>query len=275
VACFAAFQYLEMVSVLVDVLLVEGDLEILERASALLAASGFQVTSAATLGDAMDCLRHRAFDVVISDLMMEATELVEGWRATGQLQALSPLAPFGLIAGVALSDDELARHGIAFALPRPPTSEHLLGAVAHCLALPAISAGRQATIRAYFSSLERADWDRLVALCTADVRYCVPADDVRVDDTVSGRSAFRQFAEDTFSRFVEPRFIVQRMRALPDGVLVRYEGSWRINERRSASLSGALLFRFEGTEIAEIGVRVDLRRARDLPLPQPPQLHSP
>ena len=243
----------------VDVLIVETGPEPLTLVSTLLDASGFRSATAATLSEAEEHLRHRAFDVVLVDLPSSVPGS-ERWRVVDQLRPLSTSVAFGLLTGVPVADSDLAAHSVAFALPKPTSSEQLLGALARCLVLPAVPSDLVGVVRAYFAALERSDWDRLVELCTPDVVYQLPAEDERVHAALAGRSAFRAFARDTFSHFPDPRFFVRSMRPLPDGVLVRYEGTWRGPHERSAPLPGAILFRFRGNQIAEIGVRVDLRR---------------
>jgi CheY-like chemotaxis protein/ketosteroid isomerase-like protein len=241
------------------ILVIEDDPDTLDLTVGLLRTAGLHVTGVTQMSQAYDLLLHQAFELVLADLFVDFRTEPESWHDIERLRTTAGLTPIGLLTGARLDPSELARHGLTFALMKPFSSEDLIDAIGGSLALPDVPASRQAVLRSYFACLERSDWDRIIRLCTTDVIYNIPGDDPRFSRTVRGQTPFRDFAAETFAQFADPRFAVTALRPLPaDGVLVRYDGSWRSADGQRRTLSGAIFFRFEGDAIAEIGVRIDL-----------------
>ena len=53
--------------------------------------------------------------------------------------------------------------------------------------------------------------------------------------------------------------MVRAVFAAPFGVVARYEGAWTAPDGARIGLPGAVLFRFRGALIQELGVRLELR----------------
>lgn len=241
-----------------EILLVEDDKDLTTLTSDALERYGFRVTVANTFHEAHYFLRHRVFDAVLADLFLdETTDSAASWRNLAKLRARAPMLPFGILSGTKVAASDLEAHGITFALHKPVPIDGIVSALTSCVPAIALPPDQQATVRAYFACLERSDWDQLESLCTDGIIYELPADSDKFRASVSGRSAFRRFTEDTFSRFREPRFAVNALRALPRGAVVKYEGSWIEPSGSRTSLPGAVVFRFDGDRIAEIAIRIE------------------
>ncbi len=241
------------------VLLLEDDLDILELTSELLESTGLQVTRTMTIHEAHEQLLREAYEIVLTDFLVDSATAADSWRGIQRLHQAAPVTPIGILTGAVLAPDELARHPVSFVLKKPFTSEDLLEAVGKHLATPPISDARQEVLRSYFSCLERSSWNRLSSLCAPDVVYNVPGDHAIHSRTVHGVDELQAVAVETFANFVEPRFAITAIRPLlRDAALVRYDGSWRLPDDRRTELPGAVFFRFAGDTIAEIGVRLDL-----------------
>lgn len=238
-------------------LIVEDDEEVLAMTRDLLEDSGFVVTGAVTRTEALAHLHREPFEVVVTDFLLDSNDPTVSWRGVQALRAAAGPTPLGVVTGSQRMLDKVADGELAFVLEKPFTFNRLIGELAGCLALPALAPAQDAALRAYFTSIERSDWDRLAQLCTPDVVYHLPGGDPLVGGPVRGRDAFVAFTREVFSQFVEPRFVIHEIRPLPRGALVRYEGSWQDARGRRDALPGGVLFRLEGDAITEIGVRLD------------------
>lgn len=245
---------------LTEVLVVGGGPDLLSLVRAL-DHRVFRTTASATVQEAMTLLRHRAFHAVVVDLPLGASSLAEDLDELRSLQAVAPLASFGVVSDATLCARVLASEAqLSFALPRPVSREALIAALSPALASHAAAPDRVAAVRLYFSALERSAWDRLAALCAENMVYRLPADDVRIKAEIFGREAFLAFARDTFARFPEPRYVIHSIRDAEGGTRVDYSGTWRVHpQHRSSPLAGSIVFRFDEDQITEIEIRIDSR----------------
>lgn len=246
------------------VLLLEDDPDSLEMLSMILESAGIDVVGASASATALAALTSSTFDLVLADLLVDTSDITRSWGFIDELVKLASPTPLGLLTAWPIKRDQVEAHKLAFALAKPCGTEALLSRLASALQVPALTSTQQATLTEYFASIERADWDALVGLCTEDVTYLLPGDDPLFAHSIRGRDAFREFAIDTFSRFLDPRFTLRAMRALPRGAVVEYDGYWRTSDGLQHKLPGAVMFVFEGDRIAEIGVRVDVARMQSL-----------
>jgi two-component system response regulator VicR len=238
-------------------LVLDDDPDTLEVLAMLLEHSGFEVVGATASRIALAALSSHAFDVVLADLLVDSHDVGRSWEMIDELVRLAKPTPIGLLTGWPVNHTQLADHGIAFAIAKPFSSETLLAQLATALDVPPLSAGREATLRRYFASIERADWAALGELVTDDVVYHLPGSDAMFARSIHGRDAFCAFSVETFTAFAEPRFQIHEIRSLEHGAIVSYEGSWTDAHGRT-TLPGSVLFVFDGDRIAQIGVRVDL-----------------
>ena len=240
-------------------LLVEDDTDSRELLTMLLESCGFATVGAERTADARAQLEQTAFDVVLADFMVDSRDPAVSWSALDELVQVAKPSPVGLLTGWPIDPDQASAHELAFVLPKPCKGEILLARLGRVLDVPPLPPPQEQALRDYFRNLAAGDYDALVAGCTEDVLYHLPSGDPRFGTTVRGRAAFRDLTRKTFESFREAQFEILEIRPLPRGVIVRYLGSWREGEQRRA-LPGAVLFVLQGTEIAEIGIRVDLAR---------------
>ncbi len=241
-----------------QLLLVEDHEDAAELLVAALDARGFCVTAVNSSAAAATLLEARAFDIVLTDLMVGTHDMVEAWRRVDALrQAVQPM-PIGLLSGYQFEPAEVARRRLAFALVKPCATSDLLEQLSIALRLPSITTDQDALARSYLRELEGGDYEALGALCTADVIYNLPLAPSPMPHLVVGRAAFCEFARNTFQQFMRPSFEVLNVRSLPSGALVRYQGSWTDEAGVRKTLPGAIILRFAGDKIQEIGVRTDL-----------------
>jgi CheY-like chemotaxis protein len=244
-------------------LLVEDDEDSRDLLTMLLESCGFATVGAGRTSDARQRLEQTAFDVVLADFMVDSHDPAVSWNAIDELVRIAKPSPVGLLTGWPIKPEQADAHDLAFVLPKPCSSEMLLARLGALLDVPPLAMPQEQAIRDYFTSLAAGDYARLVAGCTEDVIYHLPSADPKFGNTARGRDAFLELSRSTFERFREPAFEILEIRPLPRGVIVRYVGSWLEADGRKA-MPGAVLFVLEHTEIAEIGVRVDLSRLHAL-----------
>lgn len=235
------------------ILVLEDEPDLLEMLAAVLAASGFDVTKAASRSEGVRLLERRAFDLVLADLMLAGRDADVAWRGIAEVAHLARPGRVGVITGWPVKQRPAE---IAFVLRKPCMRKDLLAAVNDALQVPPLDHRTRATLRAYFGTLENHAYDELAALCTEDVVYELPGADPRFSNVISGRAAFLAFTDETFRNFRDPHFALGAMTSMPNGALVEYIGSWREGDA-SRSMPGAVMFEFRDDRIARIGVRVD------------------
>lgn len=238
------------------VLLLEDDRDSLEILQLLLEGGGYEIQAVAGTRAAREALERSAFDLVLADLLVDTTEITRAWRAIEELVALARPAPVGIVTAWPVAESEIAEHGVAFALAKPCPLAVMFAQLAEVLRMPALTAAQIGVLHGYFRALQDGDYDALGALCTEDVIYELPNPDPRFASTVQGRDAFLRFTAATFGAFREPHFELGKIRALPNGAVVDYIGSWRDADGKR-SMPGAVMFGLAGDRIAHIGVRVD------------------
>ncbi len=244
------------------VLLIEDDADAGDLLVLLLEASGFDVLLARTTDQGLATLQRHAFDLVLSDFMVDDVDPVASWSRIDAVVERARPTPLGLLTAWAIRDHELAAHGVSFVLRKPLSSDDLLEQLAHWLAVPQLPPGSGRALHEYFACLETARYERLGMLCTEDVVYNLPGASPELGSRIEGREAFVEFSRATFEKFREPKFLVQHVSVLPAGALVRYTGSWLAEGGSRRAMPGAVLFSFRGDLISEIGVRVDVSRLR-------------
>ncbi|MBA3464620.1 MAG: nuclear transport factor 2 family protein [Deltaproteobacteria bacterium] len=247
-----------------SVLLVEDDRDTLELTSELLTLSGFRIAQATSIPQACEQLGRDAFDIVITDFLVESTEPDVAWNGIDELVRAARPTPIGIVTGMRIDQGAVASHRVAFALHKPVSRADLLEAVSRWAPAEALPAEATETMRRYFSFIERGEWEQLGSVCTTNVRYHLPGNDPMYSRLVEGLDEFRRFAAETFAQFPEPRFALTSVRALPAGAIVRYQGSWVDASGKRLGTDGAIFVRFEGALIAELGVRLDLELLRRL-----------
>ena len=240
-------------------LLLEDDHDSLEMLQLLLEAAGYECTSAPRTATALRTLERSAFDLVLSDLLVDSKDIAQSWRRIDELVSLARPAQIGLITAWPCSHAEANARGLAFVLSKPCARDTLFKELASTLELPPLTPEQDRVVRSYFRSLESQDASALASICTDDVVYELPAADPRFQRRLAGREAFLDFTRETFTKFHAPVMHVRAVRPLPGGALVEYSGAWG-NAAERREVPGAVMFAFRGDRIAHIGVRVDTDR---------------
>ena len=236
-------------------LLIEDEADTASLLGELLEVAGYAVTTMEHASDATAALERSAYDLVISDLRLDAMNLDECWAAIAGFVDLAGSVPVGLLTGWNVTTEQARQHGAAFVIRKPCSSARLFAAIGDALGLPAPDEALVARVRAYFAAIEHATFDTLGTLCTEDVVYRVPGTNPRFSTEVRGRSEFVRFARETFEGFSEPQFELRAIRPLPNGALVEYIGTWRDGTERR-DMPGAVIFAERDGKFSRIEVRV-------------------
>lgn len=162
-------------------------------------------------------------------------------------------APIGLLTALRPSDAQSQVEGFDFVLRKPFSLSELLTAVGlHTKSQARVD--EETAVKKYFDTLSRRDWPALAALCSPTVEYNLPGQDERLSGNVKGREALKVHAQAAFEGFPEAKFAVKETVALPQATIGPYSATWQPD----AKLDGAVLFRFEGGLISQIGVRLEM-----------------
>lgn len=242
----------------VPVLVVEDDEDLGAAVEELLIDAGFAVRLVSKAIDAEHLLQTAAFSLVLTDYLPGPAEQSKD-EASALLDAASDIPVGCLTAWNGIPPD--IRRRFAFTLFKPFPPEELLAQVGRLAAPQVPDVARASVIAAYFEGLGAHDWTAVAALCSESVTYHLSGTDV-LSRTVEGREAFRAHAAEVFKSFPESRFQVTTISWLPRGAVASYDGRWRMPGGQTGVTSGAVYFRFSGTEISAIGVRTDVGKLR-------------
>jgi CheY-like chemotaxis protein/ketosteroid isomerase-like protein len=221
-------------------LIVEDDHDIRETIAMVLDEEGYTASFAVSLEDGLALVDAVAFQLILTDLF--ATSGQDPLASVEALRLRAAPTPVGIMTSWKVPPEEAERRGFRFLLHKPFGLEEFLTQVAAALkvTLSAEQRRQEAIVRRYFAALTARDWDALATLCADDVAYSLP-----------GASSF---AAETFAHFPDARFGDVLVYASPKGLAARYQGSWAAPDGSAQRQSGATIFRFEGTHIAQIGV---------------------
>lgn len=218
----------------------------------LFAEVGLEILPAASVAEA-----HRqldAFDVQAAVVDAAPAE-GRGWSELRALkEKLSPV-PVGLASAQVLDPAEVATLGFDFLLQKPYGADQLFTEVANAVRWRPVTARERSLAVAYFAALSAKDWPALGAVCTDDVRYCLPGTNPFFSRVVTGRKALLEYGAALFRDHPESHFEVVELLALPDMLVARCHNTWTENgEQREHSSS--LLLGVRDDRIASIGVRI-------------------
>lgn len=233
-------------------LLVESDPDMREALLNALAELELAAAAVESVDGVAAALRHDHYALVLADIV----ERPEDFGAAVH-RLVQAAAPIPVVAMTAFAfERELAAHGaVAAVLRKPFTLEQLIEVIA--LNVPSqVHEQPRAVVDAYFHALASSDWDGLAALCAPEIVYELPGS-TPLSATVRGRQAFRDFSEQTFRRFRQPRFTIERLFSIGKGVVTQYRGSWA---SAPAPVDGTVLFWINGALIERIKVHLDVAR---------------
>ena len=239
-------------------LCIEGDDDLRSALAEFVQELGFDAMTVSSAAEAFPLLEQLDFAVVLCDFR-HGGSMDASWTAAEEIRRYAAPVPVGIATGWPLRTDEWRERGFAFLLRKPFDPEELFTHLGHAAGPFPVVDHQAQVIRGYFDALSRNDWDALAALCTEDVRYHLPGTQPRYCTTVSGREKFRDFSAETFESFADATFTVDSIVGLPWGAVARYVARWTAGGQKK-ELPGAVVFRFDGPLISEIGVRLDVRK---------------
>ncbi|HEU5437883.1 MAG TPA: nuclear transport factor 2 family protein [Ktedonobacterales bacterium] len=245
------------------ILVVEDDDDLRETLSIVLEDYGYSVVTASSIDVALAEVDRQAFGFILSDLL--ASGKGDLLQSVDQLRERAFPTPVGIVTGWRLSESDVVHRGFAWLMDKPFDVDRLVTEIAARLETP-LTGGEQRqaeVVHAYFAALSARDWDALAALCTEDVVYVLPSPAPFAGE-VRGKQAFRRYTEDTYQHFPGARFDEVRAYALPAGLVARYVGRWPSAEGGLHQQAGAVVFRFEGERIKQIGIRLNAQQLRAL-----------
>lgn len=243
-----------------SLLLLEDDEAIIDSLQWLFEDAGYLFTSATTPTTAVQLLDTHTYHCVIMDLFGATQEQRLATAAHISLRAFP--TPVGVISAYPLTAEQPELAAYAFVLAKPFDIDNLLSQIAASINIPLNPEQRTqaAVIEAYFAALSARDWEAVMALCADEVTYALQG-----QQTVVGKAAFRHYTEQTFQAFEEALFTNVQIYATPQGLAARYHGSWQTAGQPRSTLTGGVLFRFTGNQIAQIGVHLNLEALPGLP----------
>jgi len=99
-----------------SVLWVEDDAAIGESSKFLLEALGLKCHWSSSAFDALEELKHRSFDLILSDIGMPE---MNGFQFREKVRELHIDAPFACLSGWEISEEDASRYGIEYSLMKP------------------------------------------------------------------------------------------------------------------------------------------------------------
>lgn len=256
----------ESAAVQPHLLVVEDDRDIQEALRLLLVDSGYRVTTASSLSEALAFIDSATFQLIVTDAFARNPDSV--LSSPQKLLERAHPTPVGVLTGWRLSPRDAKQTGFAFLETKPYDLDQLLALVAAALQTPLTPEQERqaATVRQYFAMLTARDWEAFVDLCADDVTYVLPGA-TPFSGTIVGKAAFRTYTDETFSAFPEAHFEKVQIYSSPTGLAARFEGWWRAPDGSTPHMSGSTHFQFAGDRIKQIGVKLNDERLRALMSP--------
>lgn len=242
------------------VLLVVADELLRETLSDILCDEGYTLEQATSLTQASAMLDEETFGLVLMELL--DVRLGDPLQGSSKLVRQASPTPVGLVNGWNITEEDAKKAGFAFCLGMPFEFEALLAHVAGALRADLTPEQEQQVevARSYIMALSEGQLDDALAFCTETIHYHPPRNAPQASDPIHDKVSLRAYAVDTLSRFPGVRFEDVNIYALPGRLAARYTLRWHATPERSAAASGAIVFRFEGERIAEVGVNYDVAR---------------
>lgn len=245
------------------ILVVEDDDDLRDTLSIILQDHGYTVVTASSREAALVEADRQAFGFILTDLLVRG----EGDRlqTAERLRERAFPTPVGILTGWRLSEAGVVSRGFVWLMGKPFDVEQLVTEIAAQLEVPLTAEEqRQAeVVQAYFAALSARDWNALAALCTDEVVYVLPGPAPFAGE-VRGKEAFQRYTEETYQHFPGARFDEVRVYALPEGLVARYVGHWQATDGGFRQQAGAVVIRFTGEKIKQIGVRLNAQQLQAL-----------
>jgi CheY-like chemotaxis protein len=243
------------------ILLVEPDADLREVLQTTLQEEGYQVSSVASLQQALSAVEEQSFYLILADVFIGRSP--HSFTEAHILRRHVHPTPLAVLTTQQISQEEEARHKFAFVARMPFDLDELLALIAAQFNQP-LSAEQQCqaeVIRRFFAAMDANDWGTLKTLCTDDITFFPPAkmpfDPSKRVRGLDAYLAYLQEAKRFYPDHVTEDVVIY---ARPRGLAARYQASWRLPNFTTQRLAGTTLFHFEDKRIRQIGVSMSLER---------------
>ena len=246
------------------VLVVEPDDELRDLLSVILSEEDYAVESVTSLKDALPRLAEQVFGLILADLYIGRSP--HSFTEAHVLRRRAHPIPIGLLTTQKFDAEEVVRQGFAFLIREPFEITELLSIVAATMRRPlSAEQERQAKVaQGFFVAIQNLDWRALETLCAEDIIYypLAPAHPAR---KIQGFSAYRSFTES--QRLAYAAYAIEELLIFPTprGLVAIYRSSWLGPDSKIQRQTGATFLHFRGERIAQIGLRMNIVRLKDMP----------
>ena len=247
------------------VLVVENDPDLSKLLQALLTEEGYVVVCASSLSQALVLTQDQVFNGIFTMLFAQGTQ--DPLLSVELLRVQTQPTPIVVLSRSFVVEAEARWRGYAGVLEFPFRIEDVLQACATHITRP-FSAERvqQAhVITQYLDAMGQEEWEIVRRLCLPSVKYVpltpslfTPAP---VLEGIDAYLAYAQAARIQFPDYHQEHRAVFEQRS---GLITHFSTSWQGSEGQRLSMRGAVVCRFAGERIAQIGVALNQRRLRAL-----------
>jgi CheY-like chemotaxis protein len=257
------------------ILIAEHDQSVADLLQAFLKGEGYQPSLAPSLESALECLDEQVFHVVLTDLFVDNPR--RPFSRVRRLLQRSPPTPVGLMTGWQITPEEAERQGFAFLLQKPFDLDRMLAEIAAVLH-PALTPEQERQLQAVercIEALKVGNLERLGQLLAEDLTYYPPEGVPAKPRRVKGSTAMLAYIQEAYRRYQHVNFDEFLFYPRPKGWAVRFRSRWPAPGGSRQSLTGALLFHFQGEQIHQVGIRWNSERLQALLSAQQGQPHEP
>jgi DNA-binding response OmpR family regulator len=247
------------------ILVAEHDQSVAELLFAFLRGEGYNVSIAPSMESALAQMDEQTFHVALTDLFAENAR-----RPLSQARRLllhAPPTPVGLMTGWQVPPQEVRRQGFAFLIAKPFDLDLLLTEVAACLRQPLTPEQDQQLqlLERLTEALRTHNLETLSQILTEDITYYPSARALSsISARVQGLPAILAYVQASYSRYQNVAFDKPLFYLRPKGWAMRYASHWFLPDGSRQSLTGVLLFHFQGTKIHQMGIQLDGERWQGL-----------
>ena len=242
------------------ILLVMPDTLLRETLYDILQEEGYDLRQALSLAQALSRLDEETFGLVLTEMLDVRAD--DPLHATSELVRLASPTPVGIVTAWNVADENVRKAGFAFCLRMPFELETLLAYVAGAMRIMLTpEQEHQAEVaRSYLGAMSEGRLDDALDLCTETIRYHLRSTSTEASSEARDKASLRGYVLDAMNRYPRARFENVNVYALPGRLAARYTLCWHPTPEREACTSAAVVFRFEGERIAEIGAEYNEAR---------------
>jgi CheY-like chemotaxis protein/ketosteroid isomerase-like protein len=218
---------------------------------------GYDASFVPSMQEALSLVDKEVFQLILADLFVGRSK--HSFTEAHILRRRALPTPTALMTTQNLLFEEVQRDGFVFLIHKPFDLEELLAEITRALQRPLTpEQQRQALlVERYFAALNERDWQGVADLCTEDVVYYPPGDDLPPSARkIKGKAAFcahlEQLAQHMAFR-IEEELVYPRRK----GLAARYMNHAVGADSTTEHYTGAILFHFAGECIRQIAVSVN------------------